>query len=206
MNLRPTLLDEVIGQHDVKKQLKISIEASRITKTIFPHCLISGPFGLGKTTIAEAIANELGRPIEIINGSNLRNLKNLLPSLARIKRGSILFCDEIHKVSPLVQTYLLTVLEKFSYTLGSNQESLTIPLPEFTFIGATTNVGPLSPPLVNRFTYHYKLKPYSLLELSQIIRANATKIQLDIPENCSIIVAATCRGTPRTSVNRLRIG
>jgi Holliday junction DNA helicase RuvB len=204
MNVRPNTLDEIIGQEQAKKQLKISLEACKINKTVYRHCLLSGPFGTGKTTFAEAISNELEKPIEVVNGSNLRNIKTLLPCLARIKLGSVLFCDEIHKVSPLIQTYLLSVLEQFKYTLGSDKDSITLELPEFTFIGATTNIGPLLPPLVNRFTYHYKLQPYSLEELASIIFIASKKLGVDIEQKYCKMVALTCRGTPRTAINRLQ--
>src|SRR5688572_18456988 len=119
MNLRPNRLDELIGQGKAKERLKISIEATKQTGEVLKHILISSSYGFGKSTLANAIANELERPLEIINGANLRNIKGLLPCLARIKEASVLFCDEIHKCSPLIQTYLLTVLEEFRYTLGS---------------------------------------------------------------------------------------
>jgi holliday junction DNA helicase RuvB len=203
MNLRPNTLDAMIGQGQAKERLKISIEASKQTGEVLKHILISSPFGFGKTTLATAIAHELEKPLEIINGANLRNLKGLLPCLARIKEGSILFCDEIHKCSPLIQTYLLTVLEEFRYTLGSDKDSITLELEPFTFIGATTNLGPLLQPLVNRFTYHIVLEPYSLEELAQIISTDAAKLGIDIPEKCAIMVSMASRGTPRTAINRL---
>lgn len=204
MDVRPNLLNEVIGQQQVKEQLRISIEACKINNAIMPHVLFTGFAGCGKTTLAQAIANELNCPIEVINGSSIRSLKNLIPCLARIKRGSILFCDEIHKTPELVQTYLLTVLEQFKYTLGSQQDSITLSLQEFTFIGATTNTGALLAPLINRFTYFYKLSTYSEADLAQIISVAAPKMGMDIAGDLAIIIAKTCRGTPRTAINRLR--
>jgi Holliday junction DNA helicase RuvB len=202
--LRPQTLDEVQGQVKVKKQLRISINASKIKGTVYPHCCFSGNKGIGKTTIAECMANELNVPIEVCNGANLRNVRSLLPYLARIQHSSILFCDELHKCSPLVQTYLLTVIEQFRYTVGSQQDSVTLELPEFTFIGATTSTGLILDPLLNRFIYKYALENYSIEDLTQIILVNSKKLDLDIGEDCAKIIAGTCRGTGRTSVNRLQ--
>ncbi len=202
--LRPQILQDVLGQKSLKKQLQVSIDASNIKQSVFPHTIFSGRPGLGKTTLAECMANELKVPIEICNGSNIRNVRSLLPYLARITHGSILFCDEIHKCSPLVQTYLLTVIEQFRYTLGSQQDSISMPLPPFTFIGATTSTGLLLEPLLNRFIYRYVLENYSIEDLTQIILVNSKKLDLDIPEVSAKIIAGTCRGTGRTSVNRLQ--
>lgn len=202
--LRPQTLDEVQGQEKVKKQLRISINACKINNSTYPHSLFSGSKGIGKTTIAECMANELNVPIEVCNGANLRNVRSLLPYLARVKQGSILFCDEIHKCSPLVQTYLLTVVEQFRYTVGSQQDSITMELPQFTFIGATTSTGLILDPLLNRFVYRYALENYSVDDLTKIILVNSKKLNLDIPQNSAKIIAGTCRGTGRTSVNRLQ--
>ena len=202
--MRPTRLDDVIGQNKIKQRLRISIQAAKETGNILPHTLFCSAFGQGKTTFAEIIANELNTKAEIINGANLRNVKALLPCLARIEQGSVLFCDEIHKCSPLVQTYLLSVLESFKYTLGKDRDSITIDLPRFTFVGATTDMGGLLAPLINRFTYQFTLEPYSIKDLSEIILANSRKIGLDISEKSSIIIAAASRNTPRTALNRLR--
>lgn len=202
--LRPQTLDEVQGQEKVKKQLRISINACKINNSTYPHSLFSGSKGIGKTTIAECMANELNVPIEVCNGANLRNVRSLLPYLARVKQGSILFCDEIHKCSPLVQTYLLTVVEQFRYTVGSQQDSITMELPQFTFIGATTSTGLILDPLLNRFVYRYALENYSVDDLTKIILVNSQKLNLDIPQDSAKIIAGTCRGTGRTSVNRLQ--
>jgi holliday junction DNA helicase RuvB len=202
--LRPQILQDVLGQKKLKKQLQVSIDACNIKQSVFPHTIFSGRPGLGKTTLAECMANELKVPIEVCNGSNIRNVRSLLPYLARITHGSILFCDEIHKCSPLVQTYLLTVIEQFRYTLGSQQDSISMELPQFTFIGATTSTGLLLEPLLNRFIYRYILENYSIEDLTQIILVNSKKLDLDIPEVSAKIIAGTCRGTGRTSVNRLQ--
>jgi len=202
--LRPQYLSEILGQKDVKKRIQITIEACNQTGNIFPHSILVGSPGVGKTTISEAIANELNKPIEIVNGSNLRNVRSLLPYLARITEGSILFCDEVHKTSPLVQTYLLTVIEQFRYTVGHQQDSISLDLPNFTFLCATTNTGLLLEPLLNRFVYRYALEDYSIEDLTQIILQNSKKMGLDVTEDSAIMIAGTSRSTPRTSVNRLR--
>jgi Holliday junction DNA helicase RuvB len=202
--LRPQRLQDIQGQLKLKKQLQISINACKINGSVFHHTIFSGRPGLGKTTLAQCMANELNVSIEICNGSNIRNVRSLLPYLARITHGSILFCDEIHKCSPLVQTYLLTVIEQFRYTLGSQQDSVTMELPSFTFIGATTSTGLLLEPLLNRFIYRYVLENYSIDDLTKIILVNSKKLDLDIPEISAKIIAGTCRGTGRTSVNRLQ--
>lgn len=203
-DLRPKYLKDLLGQEKVKKQLYISIEASKKNNTVFPHCCFSGRKGIGKTSVAQCMANELNVPIEVCNGANLRNVRSLLPYLARVRHNSILFCDEIHKCSPLVQTYLLTVIEQFRYTVGSQQDSITMELPRFTFIGATTSTGLILDPLLNRFIYKYTLENYSVDDLTKIILVNSRKLNLDIPENSAKIIAGTCRGTGRTSVNRLQ--
>ncbi len=192
---RPTRLDNIVGQTDIIKRVKISIGACQTQNTVFPHVLLSGAAGTGKTSIANCIASELKQSILIANGANLKSVKDLLPYLPKIK-GGIFFIDEAHRVNKHCQDYLLTVVEDFFYSLGQN---LKIELEKFTFIMGTTNIGAILKPLRDRCTFQYELSDYTIDEIAQIILNKS-----DIDRESAIAIAKSARKNPRTALARLR--
>jgi Holliday junction DNA helicase RuvB len=195
--LRPTKFTEIIGQQQTLDHLKISVQSALSQNKTFPHLLLDGPPGLGKTTIAQALANELNTEIQIINGANLRSLKALLPFLTKITEKSLLFIDEIHRITSIVEEFLYPIMEDYKVTLGKKEDIIKLDIPEFTLVGATTNVGKLSKPFIDRFIYKRHLQKYNTEELLQIIKTNSTKFNLTIPDDCGRIIARCSRGTPR---------
>jgi len=196
------LLDGIVGQKKVKDILNISLTACRKLKEQFPHSLFYGPPGTGKTTFAQAIANETGSRIEIGNGANIRSVKSLLPYLMRISKGSILFIDEIHRLPINVSEFLYVAVEENRIDLGK-ENKITIHIPEFTFIGATTNVGSIPKPLFDRFTLKLSLELYSDIEMFDIVSRNAEKMKINITDSAKSIIAKSSRKTPRIANHRL---
>ena len=204
MNLRPTTLNDVIGQSKIKQRLRISINAAKQQQQSLPHLLFDGPPGLGKTTLARVVAHELGSSIQIANGSNLRSIKNVLPYLARLTANSVLFIDEIHRLTTLVCEFLYCVMEDFRMDLVTEGEAVSIDLPNFCLIGATTEAGSLPPPLVDRFAYKFHLGLYSNDELSELLLKNSRKIQVDLSKECAKILAGASKDTPRVANSLLK--
>ena len=203
MNLRPTRLHDIIGQTNIKKRLNISIKACQTLNEPLPHLLFYGPSGTGKTTFAQAIANELNYPIEIGNGANIQSIKSLLPYLMRLKENSILFIDELHRLPIKVAELLYVCIEEFRVDIG-NKDSVSIDLPKFTFIGATTNSGLIPKPLYDRFVLKFPLSLYSVSELEEIITANAKKSGVLLSPEAVNTIATSSRHTPRIANNRLK--
>ena len=144
--LRPTTFGELIGQDKLIDSLSISVLSANKRNEALNHCLFSGPAGLGKTTLSEALANELGADIQIANGANLRSVKNLLPYLTRATERSVLFIDEIHRMTTLVEEFMYPVMEDFKLNMTDGEEVISIDLPKFTIVGATTEAGTLAAP------------------------------------------------------------
>lgn len=196
-NLRPKGLDGFVGQDKLKGKLRTILQSALKRDAPMEHMLFYGAKGLGKTTLAQCMGEELDRKIQISNGANLRSIKQLLPYLGSIKKNSIFFIDEIHRMTPIVQEYLYPVMEDFRMDVGGNKGKMSIDLPNFTLIGATTDYGKLQQPLIDRFTYRIYIRPYTLQELSKLVQLNSHKFNFDISNEASLLVAKCSRGTPR---------
>jgi Holliday junction DNA helicase RuvB len=173
-NLRPKIMDEMVGQDDVKEQLRIVVDAARRRGEALSHVLFDGPPGLGKTTFAMAIPNELGVSIEFASGPSLKAPKDLVPYLTNAQEKSVLFIDEIHRIPKAVEEYLYTAMEDFRIDMvlgeGVNARTYSYRLSPFTLIGATTRAGMLSAPLRDRFPIRHHLDFYELPQLKEINR------------------------------------
>jgi Holliday junction DNA helicase RuvB len=203
-NLRPTKLTDIIGQKNIVERLKISIDAAKKDGRPLPHILASGPPGLGKTTLCTVIANEMDSEIYIANGGGVRTIKLLLPYLAKLNYGDILFIDEIHRLSASTSEFLYPVLEDFRADIGTEQEAVTLELQPFTLIGATTESGRIAAPLLDRFVYKYQLTTYDEDDLAEIIEINARKLDVNIEDEACGLIAKRSRGTPRIANSYLR--
>src|SRR5215467_2368249 len=205
--LRPRWLREVIGQRAVVQRLGITLNACRKLKEPLGHILFDGPPGLGKTTFATVLPNELGTSIQITSGPALTNPKDLMPFLTNATDGSIIFIDEIHRMPRVVEEFIYPAMEDFRADIvlgeGINARTLSIPLQHFTLIGATTRSGLLSSPMRDRFKMHEHLEFYSIEELAEILRINAKKLQTDLKEEAALELASRSRGTPRIANARL---
>ena len=200
--LRPTSLSGILGQEKVIDALKISIKSAKIRKDNLHHTLFYGPPGTGKTTLANAIASEMRCQIQIANGANLRSIKNLIPYVMRIEPNSILFIDEIHRMTNIVEEFLYPVMEDFKVDMSVPAkdiagETISIDIPSFTLIGATTEFGALSKPLIDRFGHKHTLKLYNKVELRQIVDYNSNKLNLKMSDSAVDLVTTVSRGTPR---------
>src|ERR1019366_2521000 len=199
--LRPRFLREVIGQHSVKQRLEIIIRASKKPQEPLSHMLFDGPPGLGKTTFATVLPNELGATIQMTSGPALSKPADMLPFLTNVTEGSILFIDEIHRMPRGVEEFIYPAMEDFRVDIvlgeGINARTISMPLKHFTLIGATTRSGMLSSPLRDRFKIHEHLEYYTVEELSQIVTINARKLATAITPDASLEIAGSSRGTPR---------
>ena len=206
--LRPSRMSEMIGQKRVIERLRIAIEAAKKRKDVLGHILFDGPPGLGKTTFAHCIPNEMDVPVDFLAGPSLKAPKDLVPSLTNLKKHQVLFIDEIHRVPKAVEEYLYTAMEDFRIDLiigeGINARTHNMKLSPFTLIGATTRAGMLTGPLRDRFQIREHLDFYSLEELTVIVKKNAAKLNIDIDESAASEIASRSRNTPRVANNRLR--
>jgi Holliday junction DNA helicase RuvB len=204
--IRPSRLEDIIGQDDVISRLKIVSSAFKGSDAsgVMPHVLIDGPPGLGKTTIASAIATELNVNLYTVNGANIRSIKNLLPYLMGIAPRSVLFIDEIHRLPKIVEEFLYPIMEDFVLSLVIENKPETIDLPMFTIIGATTSGGSLSQPFYDRFTMKEHLSFYSDSDLAKLARLNANKLGIIISDDDLLEIAKRSKGTPRILNARLQ--
>lgn len=202
--VRPSSFDDIIGQQDVVTRLKIVSAGCKESDSVMPHVLIDGPPGLGKTTIASAIANEMNVNLYTVNGANVRSIKNLLPYLMGIAPRSILFIDEIHRLPKIVEEFLYPVMEDFVLSIVIESKPETIDLPMFTLVGATTSGGSLSQPFYDRFQIKEHLKFYNTSELAKLAELNAKKLGLSLSEDNLIEIAQRSKGTPRILNARLQ--
>jgi Holliday junction DNA helicase RuvB len=206
--LRPQRLAEVIGQRAVARRLAISLEAARKRREPLPHILFDGPPGLGKTTFATVLHNELGVELNITSGAALDKKMDVMPFLTNASEGSILFIDEIHRLPRVVEEFIYPVMEDFRVDVvlgeGMSARTINLPLKKFTIIGATTRSGMLSGPLRERFAVHEHLEFYDVDDLAKIITINAAKLRSEIAAAAACELAARSRGTPRIANARLR--
>ena len=204
--LRPESLEQYVGQSKVKNNLKIFIEAAKSRKEPLDHVLFYGPPGLGKTTLATIIANELGVNIKVTSGPAIEKPGEMAAILNNLAENDILFIDEIHRLNRQVEEVLYPAMEDYSIDImigkGQAARSIRLDLPKFTLVGATTRAGLLSAPLRDRFGVINKLEFYSTGELKQIIIRSAALLNVDIDEKGAMELARRSRGTPRLA-NRL---
>lgn len=204
--LRPQTLDEYIGQDKVKENMKICIEAAKKREQPLDHVLLYGPPGLGKTTLANILANEMNTNIKVTSGPAIEKPGDLAAILTTLSENDVLFIDEIHRMNRNVEEILYPALEDFTLDIiigkGSSARSIRLDLPKFTLVGATTRVGSLSTPLRDRFGIINRLELYNTEDLDTIVRRSADILGLTISKEASLEVAKRSRGTPRIA-NRL---
>lgn len=205
-NIRPKQFSDYIGQSALKSTLQISIEAAKKRELPLDHILFYGPPGLGKTTLASVIANEMQTNIKITSAPSLERPRDIIGILMSLKANDVLFIDEIHRLNKISEEILYPAMEDFylDMTTGKSQtlKSMRIPIPKFTLIGATTKAGSLSSPLRDRFGIIHRLEFYTEQELTQVIKRTAKILDIDIEEKGAIAIAKRSRGTPRIA-NRL---
>jgi len=206
LSLRPKTLNEYIGQDKVKDNLKMFIDAARARNESLDHVLLYGPPGLGKTTLATIVANEMGVNIRVTSGPAIERQGDLVAILTGLSDGDVLFIDEIHRLSRVIEEVLYPSMEDFVYDYiigkGPSAQSIRITLPKFTLIGATTRAGQLSAPLRDRFGIIQRLDLYTPEELAIIVKRSAGVLGMDIDESGANEIASRSRGTPRIA-NRI---
>ena len=207
-SIRPRRLDEYLGQQPVREQMGIYIEAAKRRAEALDHVLIFGPPGLGKTTLSHVIANELGVSLRVTSGPVIEKAGDLAALLTNLQPHDVLFIDEIHRLSPVVEEVLYPAMEDFQLDImigeGPAARSIKIDLPPFTLIGATTRAGLLTAPLRDRFGIVQRLEFYSAAELTRIVRRAAQILGIDCAEEGAAEIARRSRGTPRIANRLLR--
>ncbi len=205
-NIRPQSLDEYVGQKEITDNLRVFIQASKIRNESLDHVLLYGPPGLGKTTLAHIIANELGVGIKTASGPSIEKSGDLAAVLSTLEQGDVLFIDEIHRMPKFIEEILYPAMEDFEMDLVLNNDgksrNLKIDLPPFTLVGATTRAGDISSPLRDRFGIISKLQYYTEDELLQIVTRTSKVLNMPIDEDAARLIAKRCRKTPRIA-NRL---
>ena len=206
LSLRPTRLRQYIGQNSIKSNLEVFIKAAKLREEPLDHVLLFGPPGLGKTTLSNIIANEMDVNIRTISGPSIERPGDLAAILSGLQPGDVLFIDEIHRLSSVVEEVLYPAMEDFflDIVIGKGEEarSIRIDLPPFTLVGATTRAGSLTAPLRDRFGVHLRLEYYREEELKEIITRTAEVLDTAIDEESALELAKRSRGTPRVA-NRL---
>ncbi len=206
--LRPRTFDEYIGQRDLIDNLQVSVRAAKENGWTLDHFLFAGPPGLGKTTLAHVIANELGVNLHVSSGPAIDHKGMLASLLTSLGEGDALFIDEIHRLAPVVEENLYPAMEDFRFDLfigeGPHAKAVTMQLPRFTLLGATTRMGLLSAPLLDRFGFHWQLRYYELADMVSIVKRSAQLIGISIDGAGANEIARRARGTPRIANRLLR--
>jgi Holliday junction DNA helicase RuvB len=208
ISLRPPMFSEFEGQDKVCERLEVMVEAAKGRGDVLDHLLLSGPPGLGKTTLAYILANAMGVSIKNTSGPTIEKAGDLAGLLTTLERGDVLFIDEIHRLQPTIEEYLYPAMEDFKLDIiidqGPNARSVRLNLPKFTLIGATTRSGMISAPLRSRFGMTSRLDYYVAEELQKIILRSAGLLHIEIDIEGALEIAARARGTPRVANNLLR--
>jgi Holliday junction DNA helicase RuvB len=208
LSLRPKLLSEFQGQAAIKKNLEVFIRAAREREEALDHLFLMGPPGLGKTTLALVVANELGADFKPTSAPALDKPKDLAGILTSLKERSVLFIDEIHRLKPAIEEMLYIAMEDFEldWVIGQGPAARTvrIPVPPFTLVGATTKAGTVSAPLASRFGISLRFGYYEAAELESIIHRSSAILDVEVDEDAATLLAASSRGTPRIANRLLR--
>ena len=208
LSLRPQRLAEFIGQPKVKESMRIYIDAALSRREPLDHTLFFGPVGLGKTTLAELIAREMGVNIRTTSGPALEKPGDLVGTLTNLREGDILFIDEIHRLRPVIEEFLYPAMEDFRIDIrlseGPKAQTITMPIEKFTLVGATTRLGMLTPPMRARFGIEQRLNFYPPSELEEIVRRTSEVLKVAIDDAGAEEIACRSRGTPRVANRLLR--
>ena len=207
-SLRPALLDEFLGQQTVKENLSVFIDAARKRQEALDHLFLIGPPGLGKTTLAQITANELGADFKVTSAPALEKPKDLAGILSTISPRTVFFIDEIHRLKPAIEEMLYIAMEDYEldWVIGQGAAARTvrIPIPKFTLVGATTKAGMVSSPLISRFGIIQRFSFYTKEELALIIRRSAKILNVQVEDDAALLMAGCSRGTPRVTNRFLR--
>ena len=208
VTLRPKSWDEYIGQEKIKKNLQVFIKAAKKRSQALDHILFFGPPGLGKTTLANLIAYEMGSNIKTTAAPMIEKSGDLAAILTNLEEGDILFIDEIHRLSPAIEEILYPAMEDFRLDIiigsGPAAQTIKLDLPRFTLIGATTRAGMISSPLRDRFGMHFRLQFYSHEELAQIVKKASVKLNFLSEDDAALEISSRSRGTPRIALRLLK--
>ncbi len=208
MTLRPSLFSDFTGQAKVKERLEIAVQAAKQRGEAIDHILLSGPPGLGKTTLANIIAKAMGTNLKSTSGPTIEKAGDLAGLLTNLEEGDVLFIDEIHRLQKTIEEYLYPAMEDFKLDIiidqGPNARSVRLNLPRFTLIGATTRSGLLTAPLLTRFPVRERVDYYKAEQLEKIVTRSANLLSIEIEEKGSVEIARRSRGTPRIANNLLR--
>ncbi len=208
LNLRPKLLDEFLGQSKVKENLSVFIQAARSRKESMDHLFLIGPPGLGKTTLAQITARELGVDFKVTSAPALDKPKDLAGILSTITEGSVFFIDEIHRLKPAIEEMLYIAMEDYELDWiigqGAAARTVRIPIPKFTLVGATTKAGMVSSPLISRFGIVQRFNFYTEEELASIILRSSKILNVQVENDAALLMASSSRGTPRVANRILR--